>query len=90
MAQTGTSLSDKFRDRQALHKKDLDIYYPIGSILHITMKCDKTTKKFYAEVTGDYEHFINVKVDGPFESYILSLNKRDIAIKESIKIRRVK
>lgn len=90
MAQTGTSKSDKFRDRQSLQKEDLDIYYPIGAILHITMKCDKTTKKFYAKVVGDYEYFVNVKVDGPFESYILSLNKRDIAIKDSIEIRRIK
>lgn len=85
-------IADRIKEEQALHPAEINnIYYPVGTLLHVDLQDDERKHiSFYATVVDNYEHYINVKVDGKTGNYIRSLNKVDIARKDGINIRRVK
>lgn len=49
---------------------------------------DEKRRKILGWVEGNYNHFVLIRVDTPRGPYRMSLNKRDIALKE-IKVREV-
>lgn len=93
MAVVSANKADFIKEQQAIDPSDITgIHYPIGTILCIGLFEDMRggINEHYATVVGDYEHYINVEIEGKAGTYVRSLNKVDIIRKDSVRIRRVK
>ena len=93
MAVVSANKADFIKEQQAINPADIiSIHYAIGTILCVGLFDDMRggINEHYATVVGDYEHYINVEIEGNAGTYVRSLNKVDIIRKDSVLIRRVK